>query len=653
MTASRTDRVPLRNIKVNDRFWKRYADLVRETVIPYQWEALNDRIPGATPSYALHNFRLAAKQTEGEYRGHFFMDSDLAKWLEASSHSLATHPDPVLESHVEETVDLILKSQWEDGYVNTYFTMKEPAKRWTNLLDYHELYTAGHLFEAAVAYYEATGKRAFLDAMRKFADHIDSIFGTEPGKTKGYCGHQEIELALIKLYETTGDEKYARLSSMFIEQRGREPNFFIEEWEKREQSALWGRGTSRKPVLHYQQSHLPVREQKVAVGHAVRAVYMYAAMADLARLGEDESLSEACRTLWDNITTKQMYITGGIGSTHHGEAFTINFDLPNDTAYAETCASIGLIFFAERMLRLEARSEYANVMEKALYNVVLGSMSLDGMHYFYVNPLEVWPEACRHNPGKHHVKTERQKWFGCACCPPNVARLLSSLGQYIYSVNNRILYTHLYIGSETTISVEDEPVVIKQQSGLPWNGSVSLQVQIAEPKRFTLALRIPDWCFGKASFMLNGQSFEHEGSMTNGYMLVEREWADGDILEADFAMEPVWMLAHPNIRADSGKVALQRGPLVYCLEEADNGPALCSISVSPDRPLQARFEDDFLGGAVVITAEGRKDDAADWSGPEAYLPARKMSRPFTLRAVPYFLWGNRGAGEMTVWIRGE
>jgi DUF1680 family protein len=345
--------LPLNQVTLRDTFWSHYLDLVRQTVIPYQWEALNDRIPDAEPSHAVKNFKIAAGLEAGEYGGLVFQDSDVAKWLEAVGYSLATHPDPALEQLADEVIAIIGKAQQPDGYLNTYFTLKEPGKRWTNLHECHELYCAGHMMEAAVAYLKGTGKRALLDIMCRFADYIDTVFGSEPGKIQGYDGHQEIELALVKLYEVTGNEKYLNLSRFFIDERGKTPNFFVEEWRGRRGLSHWTKKVEGEPNLAYNQSHKPVREQTEAVGHSVRAVYMYTAMADLAAQTGDEALYNACKRLWSNIITKQMYITGGIGSTHHGEAFTFDYDLPNDTVYAETCASIGLVFFAHRMLKME------------------------------------------------------------------------------------------------------------------------------------------------------------------------------------------------------------------------------------------------------------------------------------------------------------
>lgn len=648
---------PNPKVMISDDFWKDYSGIVRRTVIPYQWEALNDNIEGAAPSYAIRNFRIAAGLEEGEFGGLIFQDSDLAKWLEAVGHSLRHYPDPELERIADDAIDLIGRAQHDNGYLNTYYTIKEPGGQWTNLLDAHELYCAGHMIEAAVAYYEATGKRKLLDIVCRFADLIDSLFGTEPGQMRGYCGHQEIELALVKLYEATGEQRYLDLSKYFIDERGSRPSYFIEEWERRGKTSYWVQGTTPEPKLDYYQSHLPVREQSVAAGHSVRAVYMYAAMADLARITGDTELREACERLWANTTRKQMYITGGIGSTHRGEAFTFDYDLPNDTVYAETCASIGLIFWARRMLQLEAKSEYADVMERALYNNVLGSMSRDGKHFFYVNPLEVWPEASANSPDKQHVKPVRQKWFGCACCPPNVARLLSSLNDYIYDVSadGSKVYAHLFIGSELRFETAGVAVTLRQQSALPWDGTVAFTVSLAggsasASAAFTLALRVPDWFQrGRPALRVNGAAQPY--SVENGYAHIERRWSEGDTVEWLLPLETTLIAAHPQIRADAGKAAIQRGPLVYCVEEADNGAPLASLSLSAEPRLSERFDPALLGGCVVVEGDGLAVDPAAWTDGQPYRPLVRDAQAVRFTAIPYYLWGNRQPGEMSVWLR--
>lgn len=644
-------------VQIKDEFWDAYTALVRDTVIPYQWEALNDRIPDAEPSYAIRNFRIAAGREQGEFGGMVFQDSDVAKWLEAVGYALGTHPDPELERTADEVIELVAAAQHEDGYLNTYFTIKEPGKRWTNLYEAHELYCAGHMIEAAVAYYEGTGKRRLLDVVCKFADHINTVFGREPGQLRGYDGHQEIELALVKLYGATGERRYLKLAQFFIDERGTTPNFLVRECEQRGGVSLWTGAKQPIPTigqLAYNQAHKPVREQDAAVGHAVRAVYMYTAMADLAALTGDAGLLEACRRLWGNMTGKQMYITGGIGSTHHGEAFSFDHDLPNDTVYAETCASIGLIFFANRMLRLEPRSEYADVMERALYNNVIGSMSQDGKHYFYVNPLEVWPRASDDNPDRRHVKAVRQKWFGCSCCPPNVARLLCSLNDYIYSASpeRNTVYTHLFIGSEARFELPGGTVAFKQHSLLPWKGYVRFEVTEAQGGGdFAFAVRIPSWCYGQAVLKINGAESAYE--TVDGYAVVSRSWAKGDIVEWEPRLEARLIAANPEIRADAGKAAIERGPLVYCLEEIDNGGPISAFAIDPAAELQPAQDGTLPGGAIAVEATGYRTGQDGWQPDTPYRPLDRSpaSEQVKLKAVPYFLWGNRQPGEMSVWIR--
>ena len=645
--------LPLSRVRIEDAFWSEYIRLVRDVVVPYQWETLNDRVPEAEPSHAIRNFKIAAGEAQGEFGGMVFQDSDVAKWLEAVGYLLTTKPDPELERVADEVVDLIAKAQHDDGYLNTYFTLKEPGNRWTNLTECHELYCAGHMIEAAVAYYQATGKRKILDVVCRLADDIDTVFGPEPDKLAGYDGHQEIELALVKLYRMTGNGRYLRLSRFFLDQRGTRPHFYEGEYAKRG-------GKPHFPQLDmahdwsYSQAHLPVREQKTAEGHAVRAVYMLAAMADVAAETADASLWEACRSMWRNIVSRRMYITGGIGSMAHGESFSADYDLPVDTAYAETCASVGLVFLAARMLRIEPSAEYADVMERALYNTVVSGMSRDGKTFFYVNPLEVHPQLCGVNHNYDHVKPTRQGWFGCACCPPNIARLLASLGGYIYAVRERTLFTHLYIGGQAEWQLGGESIRIEQQSDYAWDGKVRLRLHCAKPISFEWALRLPEWCGGEASVLLNGKRCPIEQARVEaGYLKIERVWENGDLLELAFAMPVRRMKGHPLVRETAGKVALQRGPFVYCLEEADNGPHLHQIVLPRESALSARRDPNLFGGIVVIEAAARRPAAEAW-GEGLYREdggERRDSQPAPVKFIPYFAWANRGVGEMAVWIR--
>lgn len=632
-------------VQVTDSFWKRYMDVVRKEVIPYQWEALNDRIPAAVPSRAIQNFKIAAGEETGEFHGFVFQDSDVAKWLEAVAFSLENEPDEALEKAADEVIALIGRAQKEDGYLNTYFTVKEPDGRWSNLRDQHELYCAGHMIEAAVAYYRATGKRALLDMMCRFADYIDQVFGREEGKIRGYDGHQEIELALVKLYDVTGNEKYLKLSQYFIDERGQQPHFFDQEREKRQENRpfFWNESYG------YHQAHVPVREQKKAVGHSVRAMYMYTAMADLALKLGDNTLKKACEDLWENVTKKQMYITAGVGSMEFGEAFSTDYDLPNDTAYTETCASIGLVFWAQRMLHLQADSKYADVMERAIYNGTISGMDLDGKKFFYVNPLEVKPDACSHRQDHHHVKPVRQKWFSCACCPPNLARLISSIGHYMYTVQQDELYVHLYAGNQADIQLNGQKVKIDQQTSYPWDEKVNVTVTPEQDEAFTIALRIPGWSKG-AQVQVNGEKVEYESLVKNGYIYLERTWKQGDQIELIFPMPVEKIRSNPKVKENAGRMALQRGPVVYCLEEADNGQELSSIKIAGNAEFRSSFRPDVLGGVVVIEGEGIREIGDSW-GDTLYQPVQKQSAPVSVKAIPYFAWCNREPGEMVVWIR--
>ncbi|WP_138754371.1 glycoside hydrolase family 127 protein [Paenibacillus sinopodophylli] len=636
-------------VSIRDDFWSEYIRLVREVVVPYQWEVLNDRVEEAEPSHAIQNFKIAAGVEQGSFYGMVFQDSDVAKWLEAVGYLLEAEPDPELENVADEVVALIAKAQQPDGYVNTYFTIKEKNQRWTNLAECHELYCAGHLIEAAVAYSKATGKNAILDVACRFADYIDRVFGTEPGKLQGYDGHQEIELALVKLYQATGERKYLELSRYFLDQRGAEPNFYEQEFEKRGGTIHFPQ-LSVATDLEYSQAHLPVREQDQAVGHAVRVVYMCTAMADIAAETGDEALLAACRRLWNSIVSKRMYLTGGIGSMAQGESFTQDYDLPNDTVYAETCASIGLIFFAQRMLQIEPDSEYANVLERALYNTVVSGMSRDGKQFFYVNPLEVYPPVLGKNKNYDHVQPRRQGWFGCACCPPNIARLLASLGQYVYTAKQNEIYTHLYIGGTATFNLDGTEVALEQHSKYAWEGKVNIQVTVSQPKEFTLALRLPDWS-GGAVIRLNGAEYVYkESDVEKGYIRIKRVWQLGDTIDIAFHMPVLRMQGHPLVRDTAGKVALQRGPFVYCLEEADNGSQLFHLNLPAASELHTSFDSELLGGMQVISAIGQRGVFANWSE-ELYRSNTHWTTEQTeLRFIPYFAWANREPGEMAVWI---
>lgn len=634
------------HMKIQDRFWKEYMELIRNHVIPYQWEALNDRIENAEPSYCIQNFRVAARLEEGTFQGMVFQDSDVYKWLEAVAYSLMWHPDEKLEKTADETIELIGKAQQPDGYLDTYYIINGLEKRFTNLMDNHELYCLGHMTEAAVAYYKATGKGRFLDIAIGYADCVYNHLGIEDGKTPGYPGHEVAEMALCALYDITKNEKHLKLAKYFIDQRGQQPLFFDQECEKNGNTCFWDDTYMQK---QYYQAGKPVRDQDKAEGHAVRAVYLYSGMAEVAARTEDRELFAACEKLWDNMVNCQMYVTGAIGATEHGEAFTFDYDLPNDTVYGETCASIGLIFFARRMFEITKDGKYADVMERALYNGVISGMSLDGKSFFYVNPLEVVPEACEKDYHKRHVKPVRQKWFGCACCPPNIARLLSSLSGYAFEENEHELYVNLYTGGVLDTRKNGRENRITIETDYPWNGQVEITIENQEDTEFTLALRIPDWC-SSCSLKINGE--EVEAVPEKGYVLLNRVWKNRDkiLLEMDM---PVRMVeANPKVREDIGKAAVMRGPLVYCLEEADNGSQLQQIYLKEEPKFRIEFQPELLKGIMTIKADGKRVSSRGWEGEGLYRTyTGKQFEDTELKFIPYYAWTNRMPGEMAVWVR--
>lgn len=646
MLKKRVKMVPLDEISIQDNFWKEYMELVRNHVIPYQWDALNDRIEGAEPSYCMSNFRVAAGLEEGRFQGMVFQDSDAYKWLEAVAYSLMWHPDAELEATADGAIDIISAAQQPDGYLDTYYILNGLENRFTNLMDHHELYCLGHMVEAAVAYYKATGKRKFLDTAIRYADCIYENIGIGSGKIPGYPGHEVAEMALVALYEITGERRHLELAKYFVDQRGQEPLYFAKEREENGNPFAWKDSYYQD---QYYQAGKPVRKQDRAEGHAVRAVYLYTGMAEVASATEDAELFQACQRIWDNIVEKQMYVTGAIGSSQYGEAFTFDYDLPNDTVYAETCAAIGLIFFARRMFEITRDSRYADVMERCLYNGVISGMSLDGKKFFYVNPLEVVPEASEKDFYKKHVKVERQKWFGCACCPPNVARLLSSIGGYAYEYNEEEIFMNLFIGGEIEAVLGGNKNHFTVETAYPWNGDVKIVVENENDSTFTYAIRVPGWC-RRSSLKVNGESVECPAK--KGYLRLERCWKSGD--EVVFSMDmPVELIAaNPKVREDIGKVAVMRGPVVYCLEEADNGDQLQEIYLDETPEFAVKYEENLLKGIVTLTTEGKRLSEDDWSEETLYkaYTGRKFEKQI-LKFIPYYAWTNRTPGEMLVWVR--
>lgn len=587
--------IPLsyRHISITGGFWQPLQTLCREVTVPAVRERFEE-----TGRFAALDFDTPWR--EGQ-KPHIFWDSDLAKWIESVAYLLQKSPNAAMEAAAERAIDLIERHQRADGYYNIYFTAVEPEQRWQDR-SAHELYCAGHLMEAAVAYYEATGRDRLLNCMLKYAAHIEQVFMLEGRAAFVTCGHQEIELALVRLSRCTGDPRWLRLSKWFLDQRGANP-------------------LDRPPYDNvnqdYAQSHQPVREQRAAVGHAVRALYQYCAMADLADAYGDEALLEACKALFENITQKRMYITGGLGSTHVMEKFTYDYDLPNETAYAETCAAIAFALFCRRMSALEADSRYADAAERAIYNGFLAGLSADGKAFFYENPLELHPALRRR--GERFPATRRQEVFDCSCCPPNITRFIASFADGLFSQDESTLYVHHYAAARTAH--------LDITTDYPRDGSIALGLRNMAGKR--IALRIPAWCEAYAC--------SAPGRLHKGYYYI-------DIPRDHFALTlrlelPVRLIyANPRVFENIGRVAVMRGPVVYCMEAADNGGNLRALSLGPDT--------GFQGGFDLLTCDGlRLEDS-----PALYTTARPRYKPQRLSFIPYYRFANRGESEMLVWV---
>jgi len=583
--------VPFTEVKLGDDFWTPRIRTNREKSLPhnFRWCEQTGRIS---------NFVKAAGLAKGKFEGIFFNDSDVYKVLEGASYALADRRDSGLEATVDEVIAKIAAAQQPNGYLNTYFTLVAPDKKWTDFAVKHELYCAGHLIEGAVAHYRATGKKTFLNVAIKLADHIDATFG--PSKRHEVPGHEELELALVKLYQVTGEARYLKLAEFLLNIRG----------DQSQRAKLFGA---------YAQDHIPVRQQREIVGHAVRAMYLYAGVADVAAYTGDPGFLEAMRALWHDVVDRKMYVSGGIGARHQGEAFGDAYELPNDTAYCETCATIGLAFWAHRLNLLHGDAQYADVLERAIYNGVLSGIALDGEHFFYVNPLA--------SAGKHH----RQPFFGCACCPSNVVRFIPSVPGYVYAQNEAGVVVNLYAAGTGTIPCKAGKVTLTQETRYPWDGKVTIRVEPEKPAAFDISLRIPDWCQG-ATIAVNGKPVE-KPEVVKGYARLGREWKQGDTIALDLPMAIRRIEAHPSVKADAGRVAVQRGPIVYCFEAVDNGGSVKDLVLASDPKFTAEHKSDLLGGVTVI-------HGLDRSGR-------------TVTAIPYYAWDHRQPGEMIVWAGQE
>ncbi|MBQ8136512.1 MAG: arginine--tRNA ligase, partial [Clostridia bacterium] len=572
------------------------------------------------------------------------VESDGAKIVDLEEYGM--HPclilkkDEALEKEIDAIVTIIGKAQAKDGYLNTYFTLKEPGKRWTNLVDCHELYCFGHLAEGAVAYHQATGKTEFLDIMCREADHIRTVIGPEEGKLHGYPGHPEAELALWRLYLETGKTEYLDLSRYFIDQRGTEPNFFREEWERRGHVNHWT-GHPASLNLSYHQAHMPVREQREAVGHAVRALYLYAGMAAVAAETKDESLLSACEKLWDSAVNRKMYVTGGLGATVHGEAFMTDYELPNDTAYAETCASVALCFFAKalNLSRLDGRIDDA--VEREVFNVISAGESLSMDRFFYVNPLEAVQGVSGKEPGLTHALPARPKWFACACCPPNVARLFTSLAAYSAEENERGIILRQYL--DGTYAFEKAEITLKTQ--YPWEGD--LRYTIDAHTDTDIYLRMPGWADPtETALKADGETLTVRPE--RGYVRVRMKKGLHSVL-LSLPMKPRRLYASPRVRADAGCVAFAYGPMIYCLEGCDNPEPLWNLMADGSAPIEMTERlPDVLGGIRQMKIPGfRRADKQE----ALYAEEKPRYEKTTLTAIPYYAWANREAKDMRVWVR--
>ena len=626
MREEKDRRVTCQDLDITGGFWKEKQELFRRVTV----DAVYDRFEETGRFEALN-----CSWKEGmPNKPHIFWDSDVVKWIEGAAYFLLKQKDEKLEAKVDDLVGRMEKQQWEDGYLNSYVTAVEPEER-LQRRTHHELYCAGHLIEAAVAYAQATGKKKLLEIAEKYTALIDRVFRQEHSAAFDTPGHEEIELALYRLYEYTGKESYRELAEYFVDTRGTSDRDGTYEFTDQE----------------HMQSHLPVRQQKTAEGHSVRALYLYSAMADQARIDQDEEMAQVCRTLFENITRKRMYITGGVGSTHRGESFTFDYDLPEYTAYNETCASIALAMFCRRMWLLEADGRYADCAERAIYNTVLSGVSLSGDSFFYENPVAADPARNAFNASRakglqeHLPILSRVKVFDCSCCPPNLLRFVGSIADYMYSVSGNTIYAHCYMDAEGEMETSAGRMKLKQETGYPYDGNVRI---ITETEgTCAIALRIPAWS-ERWKVSVNGERVEAQPR--KGYVFIEREWKCGDCLELELDMGIRFWESNPRVIDTCGRVAVTRGPLVFCAEGIDNEEIpLRDVRIDPKQ--EGVVREKRLEGTVLPELE--LDAAVREETDELYLTPKKKRKTVKLHLIPYFAWANRSVTPMTVWLLEE
>ena len=612
---SRFRSLPLSDVRLSDGFLEPRRRVNREATLPSQYDLLEQ-------TGRLDNFRRAAGKIDAPFSGIYFNDSDVYKWLEAAAWTLASDPDPNLERMVNVAIGEIEDAQRPDGYLNTYFTFEKASERWTDLAHKHELYCAGHLIQAAVAHHRATGSERLLNVACRFADHICETFGPEEeGKRLGTDGHEEVEMALVELYRDTGDRKYLDQARFFIDVRGH--------------GLLGGR--------EYHQDHKPLREMDEMVGHVVRAVYLNAGAADLYAETGDPTLLEALERLWHNMATRRMYVSGGIGSRYEDEAFGEDYELPNARAYTETCAAIGSVMWNWRMLTIDGDARYADLLEHTLYNAALAGLSLDGQSYFYQNPLS--------DSGTHR----RSSWFGVACCPPNAARLLASLPGYFYGASADAVWVHLYAEGTAEVCLDDDRSVgLRQRTRYPWDGEI--EVNVEGEGEFGLMLRNPSWCDEGATVEVNGEPSEVPIGV--GYVEVRRVWRTGDTVHLRLPMPVRRVECHPYVAENTGRIALMRGPILYCIEQVDNPDVdLRDIVLPLESDISPEHRPDLLGGVTILCTQGEVIPPEDGWQDRLYRTAcprtggLRGTDPTRITAVPYYAWANREAGAMQVWLR--
>jgi uncharacterized protein len=614
--------VSFSRVSINDSFWKPRIEKVATVTIPVCVEQTEVKTP------RIANFEKVARRKGEKHEGIYYDDSDVYKALEAMAYSLKNHPDKALEEKADQWIDKIAAAQEPDGYLNTYFSLQNLERRWTDM-EKHEDYCAGHLIEAAVAYYNTTGKRKLVDVAIRFADHIDSTFRQQ--RRPWVSGHQEIELALVKLYHTTGNRKYLELSDWFLQQRGygHGKGVIWDQWKAPE----------------YCQDAVPVKEQKEITGHAVRAMYLYTGAADVAAALNDPGYMTSMHTVWEDVVCRNMYITGGIGSSGRNEGFTEDYDLPNETAYCETCASVGMVFWNQRMNRLTGDAKYIDILERSLYNGALDGLSMSGDRFFYGNPLA------------SDGGSSRSEWFGTACCPSNISRLIASVGDYIYATSEDEIFVNLFIGSSTTVERKRGSIGLTQRTQYPWDGDVEINVSPAKPIRQKINIRIPGWVRNEPvpgdtyryldsarnaiRILVNGKTISP--LMKNGYAIIDREWKRGDRISLSLPMQIRRVISDEKVKNNAQLVALERGPLVYCFEHVDNNGGVMNIVLPDKASTTATYRSEILGGVVTIEADASVIRPSE-DGHGVVIHSAKTT------AIPYFSWANRGEGEMRVWI---